>query len=151
MADPSALILRKANKADAARIALVHRAAVNTAMPWLPKLHTPTEDIAFFSEVVFGECDIWVAEAEEIVGFCAFQKGWVDHLYILPEYHGRGLGRALLAKAMDAYDALQLWTFQKNTAARAFYAAQGFVEERETDGRDNEEKEPDILLTWSLQ
>jgi putative acetyltransferase len=151
LADRSTVVLRKANKADTPQIALVHRSAVKTAMPWLPKLHTPAEDVAFFRDVVLVECDIWVVEAEGVVGFSAFKAGWVDHLYISPGFQGRGLGRALLAKTMEANDTLQLWTFQKNTTARGFYAAQGFVERRETDGRDNEEKEPDILLAWSSQ
>jgi putative acetyltransferase len=48
---------------------------------------------------------------------------------------------------MDANEELQLWTFARNEAARAFYAKRGFREIGQTDG-DNEEKEPDVLLRW---
>ena len=45
--------------------------------------------------------------------------------------------------------ALQLWAFQRNTAARAFYEAHGFTVQRLTDGSGNEEGEPDVLYAWS--
>jgi hypothetical protein len=41
---------------------------------------------------------------------------------------------------------LVLWCFTDNTAARAFYRAQGAEELYETDGRDNEERTPDVRL-----
>ncbi len=51
-----------------------------------------------------------------------------------------------MAKA--ASTSLQLWTFQKNTSARRFYEARGFVVIEETDGSTNEEREPDVLYRW---
>ena len=44
---------------------------------------------------------------------------------------------------------LVLWTFQRNANARRFYEAHGFALVRETDGSDNEEKEPDALYLWT--
>jgi hypothetical protein len=43
---------------------------------------------------------------------------------------------------------VRLWTFQRNTRSRLFYALQGFREVRRTDGQGNEEREPDVLLEW---
>jgi hypothetical protein len=40
-----------------------------------------------------------------------------------------------------------LWTFVANAGARRFYAREGFVEARRTEG-ENEEGLPDVLLTW---
>ena len=39
-------------------------------------------------------------------------------------------------------------TFQRNANARRFYEARGFALVRQTDGSDNEEKEPDALDLW---
>jgi putative acetyltransferase len=140
--------LRKASITDAESIAAISRRARAAAMPYLPSLYTPEEEIKFFRDDVLESCNVWVAETKEILAFCAFKKGWVDHLYISPEYQGRGIGKKLLQKAMEDNEQLYLWTFQKNTLARNFYARQGFKLLKMTDGKDNEEKEPDALYRW---
>ena len=95
-----------------------------------------------------------VSGARGFRGRCAgrnhrLPKRWIDQLYVLPEVQGRGVGSELLQVAMCAFDRLQLWTFQRNIAARRFYEARGFVLVRETDGSGNEEKEPDALYIWT--
>jgi GNAT superfamily N-acetyltransferase len=113
-------------------------------------LHTPEEDRRFFRERVFRSCDIWGAfGGEDMTGIIAFRQDWVDQLYVLPDAQGRGVGTALLQIAQDAFDPLQLWTFQRNIPARRFYEARGFAQVRETDGSGNEEKEPDALYLWT--
>jgi GNAT superfamily N-acetyltransferase len=58
------------------------------------------------------------------------------------------MGSALLQVAQNAFDRLQLWTFQRNGPARRFYEAKGFALVRQTDGAANEEREPDALYLW---
>jgi len=58
------------------------------------------------------------------------------------------VGSALLEVARSVWPDLQLWTFQRNHGARRFYERHGFVVVRETDGADNDEKEPDVLYSW---
>lgn len=112
-------------------------------------LHTPEEDIAYWTEQLFTECGIWGAfDAEGLAGVIAFRSAFVDQLYVLPRAQGRGIGTALLAVAKRAFSVLSLWTFQKNTAARAFYERSGFAAVGETDGSANEEREPDVLYVW---
>lgn len=118
-------------------------------MPFLPLLHTHEEDHAVFRVRVFPSCDVWVADNDGIVGFIAFREGWIDHLYVLPNHARQGYGRALLEKAKEQNQQLQLWTFQRNLNAIGFYKANGFHLVRETDGAGNEEREPDALLAWS--
>jgi len=148
MTETSSINFRKALKSDAEQIAVITRKAREAAMSYLPKLYTPEEYIKFFRDDVLENCEVWIAESEKILGFCAFKKGWVDHLYISPEYQGQGIGKRLLMKAMEDNERLQLWTFQKNVAARSFYERQGFTLLKVTDGKDNEEKEPDVLYQW---
>lgn len=122
---------------------------MRVSLPYLPELHTPEEDLWFFSERLFQENEVWVAEAEgEIVGYIAFKPGWISHLYIHPDHQGRGLGPELLAKALEDGTARELWTFQQNARARRFYETRGFSLVRLTDGADNEEKTPDALYRW---
>ncbi|HSZ51159.1 MAG TPA: hypothetical protein VK801_06275, partial [Caulobacteraceae bacterium] len=54
----------------------------------------------------------------------------------------------LVTRALKGRRRVQLWTFQVNTRSRRFYRLQGFAEILQTDGADNEEKEPDVLLEW---
>jgi GNAT superfamily N-acetyltransferase len=143
-------MLRQLQLADMDAAARVHRAAFDRALPTLAGLHTPEEDRWFFRERVFKTCEIWGAfDRDAITGMLAFREDWIDQLYVLPEAQGRGLGTALLQVAQNAFDRLQLWTFQRNAQARRFYQARGFALIQETDGAQNEEKEPDALYLWT--
>jgi ribosomal protein S18 acetylase RimI-like enzyme len=141
--------LRRATAADAPAIARVLRLAFRAALPFIPELHTPEQDLWFVREVMLVKDEVWVAEeAREVVGFIAFREGWIDHLYVHPDWQGRGIGPKLLAKPLQYRQARRLWTFQKNARARAFYEAHGFRLVELTDGSQNEEKEPDALYEW---
>ena len=54
-------------------------------------------------------------------------------------------GRALLDE-VKVLGLVQLWTFQANVRARAFYLREGFRELRFTDGAGNDEKLPDVWM-----
>ncbi len=141
---------RRATLDDMASVAALRRLAFFHAMPHMPVLHTPDEDLAFYSAVVFPSAQVWLSErGGTAAGFIAFRPGWVDHLYIHPDYQRRGIGSALLAVAQSAEQFLRLWTFQCNLPARRFYEGHGFQIERATDGATNEERQPDILYYWS--
>ena len=130
--------------------ARVHRASFDHALPWLVGLHTPEEDRWFYRERMFATCEIWgTFDSEVMTGLIAFREGWIDQLYVLPRAQGRGAGSTLLEIAQRTFDRLQLWTFQRNEAARRFYEQRGFALVRETDGSANEEKEPDALYLWT--
>jgi GNAT superfamily N-acetyltransferase len=143
------IVLRRARADESDAVAALFRLSKETAMPYLPNLHTPAEDRAFFRDRVFADCEVWVAERDgELAGMCAFRDGWIDQLYVHPRAQRRGAGAALLRKAKDANARLQLWAFRRNEAALRFYEAQGFAVVRTTDGTGNEEREPDALLAW---
>lgn len=141
--------MRRATLEDLLDVAKIHRLAFGTAMPHMPTLHTPEEDLNFYTTGVLTSDQIWVAElADFVAGFIAFRTGWVEHLYIHPDCQRRGIGSNLLALAMASSDSLHAWTFQCNQGARSFYEKHGFHVERETDGAGNEEKQPDVLYVW---
>ncbi len=130
-------------------VAMLHRLAFNTALPWLADRHTPEEDDWFFRHRVYPMCAIWgAADAGGLIGFIAFRRGWIDQLYVHPDRQGRGVGSALLGVAQQHFAYLQLWTFQRNTPARRFYERRGFVLVEMTEGTDNEEREPDVRYEW---
>ena len=141
--------IRRAAAADVEAVARLFRLVRTACLPYLPDLHTPAQDLRFFRDHVFQACDVWLAGTPEPVGFCAFRQGWVDHLYVRPDCHARGIGTQLLGVAMQTNVRLRLWAFQRNSQALRFYAVRDFREVERTDGSRNEEKEPDVLLEWS--
>lgn len=143
-------MFRQLKRADMDAAARVHRIAFDRALPPLAGLHTPEEDQWFFRDRVFTTCEVWGAfDGDAMTGMLAFHEGWIDQLYVLPEAQGCGVGTALLRIAQNAFDRLQLWTFQRNAQARSFYEARGFALIQQTDGARNEEKEPDALYLWT--
>jgi GNAT superfamily N-acetyltransferase len=144
--------IREATPADADEIAALFGETRHTSLPFLPTRHTPEEDRAYFGDRVLPTCTVWVAEDADgrIVGFLALSEGHVEHLYVRPSNQRRGIGGALLARAKAASPGgLTLWAFQENVQALEFYAGHGFVPERFTDGMENEERRPDVLLRWT--
>ncbi len=134
-------------------LARLYRRTVQTSLPFLPTLHTPAEDAWWFAERLFAINEVWLAGGDEgpegpIAGYIAFRADFIEHLFVRPESQGVRVGVALLDKAKARAAELSLWTFQQNARARRFYEKHGFVAVIETDGRDNEEKLPDVLYRW---
>ena len=124
--------------------------AAAASFTYLPKLHTEAETRAFVRDVLLPNNEVWVAEKEgRVIGFAGLGEECLRHLYVDPEEQNRGVGTALLDVAKERRPTgLALWVFQKNTGARRFYERHGFTLIRSTDGRDNEEQEPDALYEW---
>jgi hypothetical protein len=137
--------LKRLALSDMDAAARIHRSAFDDALPWLAGLHTPEEDRRFFRERVFATCEVWGAyAADTMVGIVGS-----DPLSVVRTAPRGGIGTALLRVAQQSHDRLSLWTFQRNTPARRFYAARGLRLIRETDGAGNDEKEPDALYLWT--
>jgi putative acetyltransferase len=148
-------VLRQARPEDADVLARILRAAMRTAMPWLPELHTPEEDRRFIGESVLPGQEVWVSEHDGVVaGFTALgTRGghdFMEHLYVAPEHQRRGFGSELMERAKERRPAgFKLWVFQQNAGARAFYERSGLRLIELTDGSGNEEREPDALYEWA--
>ena len=117
-----------------------------------PGVHDDDDVRGYFASHIVEDCELWVAEQDGApTGILVLDGEFVDQLYVEPGLTGRGIGSALLAVAKrERPQGLRLWTFQTNTGARRFYERHGFVEARRTDGRDNEERAPDILYEFQV-
>ncbi|MBV1886418.1 MAG: GNAT family N-acetyltransferase [Parvibaculaceae bacterium] len=80
--------------------------------------------------------ETWVAEVSgQVVGFVALvptedagEDVWeVGGLFLDPAFHGQGIGKALMDKAVADKGPLKVEVFQRNSIGRRFYAAYGFV------------------------
>jgi GNAT superfamily N-acetyltransferase len=139
--------MRSLARPDAAEVAVVFAASRRAAMPWLPVLHTPEEDLAFFESEVESSTGWGLFEEGRLIGFALARDGWLNHLYVEPERRGRGVGTALLSRVLEGSPSgVDLWAFARNEAALAFYAHRGFAVVERTDGSANEEREPDVRM-----
>jgi GNAT superfamily N-acetyltransferase len=143
--------LRSAQPGDAPSVTRVFQAARDHALGFLPNLHTDAEDHAFFAKAVAAGRVTVLEEDGVVVAFLALDGDVIDHLYVHPDHHRKGHGSALLAYAKAQSEQLELWVFQRNHGAIAFYSAHGFVIAYSTDGAENEEREPDHRMRWSLR
>ena len=141
--------LRRANTADAESVAEITvegwRAAYAGLVP-----DAYLADLSLDAHVgrarerlsAVGEGEVWVAEdGSRVLGYASFGPSRdpgappdsyeLYALYVRPEAWRRGIGRSLLARAIERTKArgaarFTLWVFEGNRAGRAFYEAHGW-------------------------
>lgn len=144
MAEPKRFDLRPADPTDAPAIAAVNVAAGRIGWaPFLPRARLQSFDpsVARWEErlTAAGSRDAWLAtEGDEVVGFVVTRpcrgdrtEGELTGLYTDPRVWGAGVGRSLMAKALDVLAAsgcreAVLWTEERNRRPRALYARAGW-------------------------
>jgi GNAT superfamily N-acetyltransferase len=114
-----------------------------------PAAHTDDEVRAWFREVVLPSRDVWVsARGSELRSMMVLDGLWVEQLYVAPEGLHQGYGSGLLQHAQSMRSRLELWAFEANTAARAFYERHGFSVTGPAVS-DNEEGVPAVRYRWT--
>ncbi|MFD5200717.1 GNAT family N-acetyltransferase [Streptomyces sp. NPDC058375] len=171
---PGVVRIRRATGRDAEAVTKVFLDSRAAAMPYLPRIHSDEDTLAWITHVVLPTSTaVWVAEEAgedrrdgegreedgeygQLLGFAVLAGGdELDHLYLRPDSLRpdslrRGVGSRLLAEVRRAADGpLSLYVFQRNAAARAFYERHGFTAVAFDDGGRNEENEPDVLYRWT--
>jgi putative acetyltransferase len=145
----SHITIRPLGLADIDAAAAIFRRAMLTVPCFDEALHSAEEDRWHWREQLFPNCDIIGAFRDQLlVGQLALSPGWINQLHVDPDWHGQGIGTALLDAAKARFSDLQLWTFQANAGARRFYERHGFIAVEYTDGAGNEEKLPDMRYRW---
>ena len=123
-------------------------------MTYLPHLHTDEETEKFIAGLV-KEGNVSIAKIEErIVGFTELRDGWIEHLYVDPEFQNQGIGTSLMNYLKQlSPSGLTLWVFEENKGAIAFYEREGFVlvEKRDLEHANNEEHLPDRKYHWASE
>ncbi len=137
-----------ATNGDAAAIAAILSNWIDET-DWMPRIHAPSQYLGY-GQMLMAKTQITTARLEgKTVGFLARQDGDIQALYIAKACRNQAIGAALLDNAKTENGKLELWTFQANLGARRFYARHGFNEDQLTDGQANDEKIPDVHLSWN--
>ncbi|MFH1300661.1 MAG: GNAT family N-acetyltransferase [Planctomycetota bacterium] len=72
--------------------------------------------------------ETWVIEqAGQVIGFIALLGNEVGAIFVQPEFHGMGAGKALMDKAHALRGDLEVEVFEANRIGRHFYQRYGFT------------------------
>ena len=80
-----------------------------------------------FSSYTLSRCRNLVFEENgRAAGVISFSDGYIEGLFVLPEYWNRGIGTALLNSAADGKKELRLQVYADNSRGFEFYRKRGF-------------------------
>jgi len=132
-------VIREAWPDEAQTLAAIQRDASLAALAHVfpPELYPyPTDEVMlrWDESLADGEVTVLVAEEDGLAaGVAGCRSEWLDGLYVLPEWWGRGVGRALHDEVLERLRAVgcercHLWVLEHNDRARRFYERLGWAE-----------------------
>lgn len=122
-------MIRKFEQEDTEDVVASWRSASELAHPFLSQTFLEKEAHDVRNDYL-ALAETWVCEVDgRVVGFIAMIENVIGGLFIHPHYHGRGLGRALVDKALAEKGPLEVEVFRDNVIGRRFYQAYGFYRE----------------------
>lgn len=149
MGVPVPAVIRQAEPGDAEAIARIFRESRAQAMPWLPVLHDPADELDHFRGRVEADEVFVVERGGGVAGFAILNGDELDALYVAPEHQRGGVGAALFRHIQELRpERFGFWVFRDNLGARRFYESHGARSLYETDGAENEERTPDVRYEW---
>ena len=143
------IALRNARSQDMAVCAAILNDWID-ASDWMPRVHAHEDVVKHYqTEVATRRQTLVAVDGARVRGFLTMSKdGFVTALFVEQSSRNQGIGSMLLERAKrELSPEVNLYTFQANEQARAFYQRHGFTEINRTTG-DNEENLPDILMEW---
>lgn len=121
-------MIRPYQPGDCDVVLSIWRETSEFAHPFLSPAFLDTAQ-AMIRDVFLEAAQTWITETDgRPVGFISVIGAEIGGLFVLPDYHGRGLGRALVDRVVTGRDRLELDVFRENRIGRAFYRRYGFGE-----------------------
>jgi len=118
--------IRQYKNKDLQELLTAWEAATKLAHPFLTESFLEQEKINI-PNIYLPNADTWVAvDGEKVVGFIALIGNEVGALFVKPSLHGQGFGKALMDKARDLHQKLEVDVFKENVLGRRFYESYGF-------------------------
>jgi GNAT superfamily N-acetyltransferase len=154
------VVIRSYRARDLDPLAAMWHASKRAAFSYVAaqQAYTIDDDRGYLRDSLTVASAVWLAEVDaEIAGFMAIKCGvapdasgaaLIDQLFVAVGRQRTGIGSTLLAIAKRLFPTgLRLYTFQRNSAARAFYEARGFVAVRFGMSPPPDD-EPDVEYQW---
>ncbi|MCK5759395.1 MAG: GNAT family N-acetyltransferase [Clostridiales bacterium] len=117
---------RKFENADLNELMAVWENAQILAHPFLPEVFLEKERYNI-PNIYIPLADTLVAEnSGHVIGFISMINNEIGGLFVEPDFHGIGVGTALVDMVRELHTNLTVEVFEKNTIGRSFYAKYGF-------------------------
>jgi ribosomal protein S18 acetylase RimI-like enzyme len=148
-------MIRCATLEDSESVATVLIESRRAFLPFAPSVHAEPDERHWVRSTLVPTTRVIVwEEGKAVVAVLAMSAegsdSWIEQLYVLPGWTGRGIGTKLLRHAHRSLPRpIRLYTFQENAGARRFYERNGYKALEFTDGQGNEEKCPDVLYVYA--
>ena len=100
-------------------------------------------------ELYIPNVETWVYEKDsKVVGFISLMENEVGAIFLDPDLHGTGIGRALMEHAKSLRTFLELYVFKENKIGRNFYDKCGFIKMYEHPHEETGFMQLRLKLTW---
>lgn len=119
--------IRPSRQGDGERVVNIWRAAVDATHDFLTVEDRQAIDIEV--QQFLPNCPLWLAVDRQdlAIGFMGLADAHLDALFIDPAFHGRGIGRQMVALALRFHPVITTDVNEQNPQAVAFYERLGFV------------------------
>jgi putative acetyltransferase len=118
--------IRQYENSDLEAVLSAWERATRLAHPFMTEEFIAQERINT-AEIYFPNTDTWVIGTDDqVIGFIALMGNEVGAIFLQPEYHGQGAGKALMDKAQEIHGDLEVEVFKENYIGREFYSRYGF-------------------------
>ena len=118
--------IRVHDPSDLSSLLKIWKGANAIAHPFLTSDFVSTVAAAMETQYL-PDSDTWVyAEADEILGFVSMMGNEIGGLFVDPNHHRKGIGKALVKKVAEMHEVMEVEVFNKNLIARPFYEKEGF-------------------------
>ena len=118
--------IRKYQNSDLDAVLSSWEIATRLAHPFMTDEFIAQERINV-AEIYIPNTDTWVVDIDgNVEGFIALIGNEVGAIFLQPEYHGKGVGKALMDKAQELHGDLEVEVFKENSIGRKFYSRYGF-------------------------
>ena len=124
-------MIRKHTESDLEQIMKVWYASSTLAHPFLNSEFV--EKVKADMRLIYiPNSETWVYEIDSIVvGFISMMGEEIAGLFVLPEYHSKGIGTKLVNFVNEFNDKLEVEVFKLNKIGRSFYDTYGFIQFKE--------------------
>ena len=124
------MLLRPYREEDFDDLVTAWRAASVVAHSFLSPDFLDAE-VESIRDIYLPASETWVAVDQEgagkVIGFLALLGNEIGAIFVHPKSWKKGIGRALMDKAVELRSNLTVEVFEANEIGRAFYAGYGFV------------------------
>jgi putative acetyltransferase len=118
--------IRKYNSEYLDNVVSIWESATKVGHPFLSEEFVSSEK-KNIPAVYIPNGNTWVAVIQKnVVGFVILHGNEVGALFVLPEFHGHGIGYALMNKAHEIHNELKVEVFKENAIGTKFYSRYGF-------------------------